>query len=115
MDDRFGGGIGDLRRHRLEVLPGGQHNHSTGGLGVVVLGSPFLDQEQRGPGVDLEGEVQLLGSELFQRLLRTPRVIGDEDVDVTESDASSFDQSARRINPAEIDRQMQGGTSDFCE
>ncbi len=84
MDRGLAGGVGQLARHRLEVLARGEEDHAAAGARVVVAGGVGLDEQERAADVDRERGVDRRGVELLQVLVAGHRVVGDEDVDVAD-------------------------------
>ena len=91
--------VGQLAGHRAAVLARG-HEHHPPGPGAA--GGELLDQQQRRPGVDGVGEVQLRGGELLQRRHAAAGVVGDERVDPAERALGGRDELGGRVGVGEV-------------
>nr|WP_269440623.1 hypothetical protein [Micromonospora tarapacensis] len=78
---------------------------------VVVLSGEGLDEQQTGPRVDREGQVQFRRREILQPLINAASVVDHHRVDVPEGRTGGVDQRRRRIRCAQIHGDVLDSTS----
>jgi hypothetical protein len=100
--------VGQLARHRLEVLSGREQQHATARALVVVACGVRLHEQQRGAHVHRQRRVDRRGIECLEVLVAGHRVVGDEDVDVPERFGCRGHAVGRRGGIGEVALQPAG-------
>ncbi len=106
----LGSHVGQLARHRTEVLSGGEE-HDVPAFAPVVLGGKGPHEQQRRTRVDREGEVELGRGQILERNLRGAGVVGHERVDVPVGVHRGFQDPVRRGRVGEVGGQVRDAST----